>query len=280
MKFPLAAMLLSLFIPAHALTPSYQGLWWNAPAGSESGWGINIAHQGDTLFVAWFTYDARGAGLWLVMSNGVRVSDEAFQGILHTTTGDPFSAVPWSPSNTRLTEVGRMYISFSDSDNGVFSYSVNGAAASKFITRNVFATPVPTCEIGGVRRQPWNFQDLWWRSPAGSESGWGLSIAHQGDTIFATWFSYDAAGKGTWFVLPDGAKTGPNAYAGALYRTSGPPFSTAPWISRFVRTVAAGTATLSFSDADNGTFAYTVDGISQAKPITRQVYSNPPTVCN
>ena len=29
---------------------SYQGIWWNAPANSESGWGLNIAHQADTLF--------------------------------------------------------------------------------------------------------------------------------------------------------------------------------------------------------------------------------------
>ena len=39
---------------------NYQGLWWNSPAGSESGWGINITHQGDTLFVTWFTYDSGG----------------------------------------------------------------------------------------------------------------------------------------------------------------------------------------------------------------------------
>src|SRR5262249_11150350 len=25
--------------------PNYQGLWWAAPAASESGWGFNIAHQ-------------------------------------------------------------------------------------------------------------------------------------------------------------------------------------------------------------------------------------------
>ncbi len=41
--------------PALAAVTNYQGLWWNAPAGSESGWGINFAHQGDTLFATWFT---------------------------------------------------------------------------------------------------------------------------------------------------------------------------------------------------------------------------------
>ena len=45
--------------------PNYQGLWWAAPAGRESGWGIDLAHQGDVIFASWFTYDASGKGLWL-----------------------------------------------------------------------------------------------------------------------------------------------------------------------------------------------------------------------
>ena len=33
-----------------------------------------------------------------------------------------------------------------------------------------------------------------------------------------------------------------------------------------------GTGTLTFSDANNGSFAYTVKGISQTKAITREVF--------
>ena len=47
---------------------NYEGLWWASPASSESGWGINFAHQGDTIFASWFTYDLTGKGLWLVMT--------------------------------------------------------------------------------------------------------------------------------------------------------------------------------------------------------------------
>ena len=36
-----------------ALAPNYQGMWWAAPANSESGWGSNFAHQGDTVFATW-----------------------------------------------------------------------------------------------------------------------------------------------------------------------------------------------------------------------------------
>jgi hypothetical protein len=36
---------------------------------------------------------------------------------------------------------------------------------------------------------------------------------------------------------------------------------------------------LAFSDAGNGTMTYTVDGITQSKAITRQVFSSPATAC-
>src|SRR5262249_46385393 len=57
-----------------------------------------------------------------------------------------------------------------------------------------------------------NYQGLWWRSPANSESGWGVNLAHQGDILFATWFTYDASGAGQWFVMSNGNKTGPGTY--------------------------------------------------------------------
>jgi hypothetical protein len=40
-----------------------------------------------------------------------------------------------------------------------------------------------------------------------------------------------------------------------------------------------GTASFSFVDADNGTFTYTVNGVTQTKSITRDVYATPKTNC-
>ncbi len=55
--------------PLYVTPANYEGLWWNGcSAGSESGWGLNIAHQGDVLFVTWFTYDANGNAWWLSMT--------------------------------------------------------------------------------------------------------------------------------------------------------------------------------------------------------------------
>jgi hypothetical protein len=75
------------------------------------------------------------------------------------------------------------------------------------------------------------------------------------------------------------AKTSNGNYTGTLYRTTGPAFDTAKWNAASVSTVAVGTVNLAFSDANNGVFSYTLNGVSQSKPITREVYSSPATVC-
>jgi hypothetical protein len=64
-----------------------------------------------------------------------------------------------------------------------------------------------------------------------------------------------------------------------LYRTAGPPLAASPWDASKVTRMPAGTATLAFSDSANGTFTYTVDGISASKAITRQAFASPATVC-
>jgi len=94
----------------------------------------------------------------------------------------------------------------------------------KSITRQQFSTP-PTCAFGAQAdlTQATNYQDLWWNAPANSESGWGINFAHQGDIIFATWFTYGLESKATWLSVT-APKTATKTYTGTLYRTSGPAF--------------------------------------------------------
>jgi hypothetical protein len=121
---------------------------------------------------------------------------------------------------------------------------------------------------------------LWWSSPAGSESGWGLSLDHQGDVIFAVWFTYDSDGKATWFTVP-GARytTTVGTYAGPVYRNSGPPWH-APRDNAAVKGTQVGEATLAFSSETFGRFDYTIDGKSGTKYITRQVFGTPVSRCS
>ena len=117
------------------------------------------------------------------------------------------------------------------------------------------------------------------KAPAASEGGWGINITHQGDIIFATWFTYGADGKGMWIVMARGEKTAANTWSGKLYRTTGPAFSSTPFDGTKVVTSEVGTGTFTFTDAMTGTFAYTLNGVTQSKPIMREVFMSPTSVC-
>jgi hypothetical protein len=260
------------------LPTAFQGLWWNAPAGSESGWGLNVAHQSDTIFATWFTYDATGKAWWLSMTAPL-TSWNVYSGALYATKGPAFNAVPFDPTLVQATAVGSGTLTFADADNGTFTYTVNGVTHSKAITRQVFG-PQPRC-VFGVQADlgsATNYQDLWWAAPAGSESGWGINFSHQGDTIFATWFTYDLDGTPLW-LSATAPKSAAGVYSGTLYRTTGPAFDAAPFLPANVALTPVGTATFTFADGNHATFAYTVNGISQTKQITRQVFRSPGTVC-
>ncbi len=259
----------TLNLKATASAVDYTDLWWNA---QESGWGLNLNHQGNVMFGALFTYDAGGAPMWLVMSHGDLQADGSFSGTLYRTTGPAFNAVPFGA--TSATSVGTMRVSFSNSASGTLTYTFNGASVTKSITREVFASP-PSCTFTtGDRSTATNYQDLWWNP---GEPGWGVNVTHQGDTIFATLFTYDATGQGKWFVMSNGAKTGAGAYGGTLYATSGPAFNASPWGA--ATPTAVGTMSFNFTSGNAGTLAYSVNGVAVTKSIQREVFASPATQC-
>jgi len=270
-----------------AATSNYQGLWYAAPAESESGWGINFAHQGDAIFASWFTYDLTGKGWWLVMTANKTASNVYGGSLLQVTTGPAFDAVPFppvgSPGGATGSSVGSATLTFTDANNGTFAYTVNGIAQTKAITRQQFG-PMPTCTFGTQMNLALatNYTDLWWATPAGSEAGWGINLTHQGDSIFATWFTYDHDHTPMWLVVT-APKTQTGTYAGTLLRTRGPPFNAVPFppvgAPGGVTGSNVGTATFTFTDGNNASFAYTVNGVSQTKAITREVFQVPGTTC-
>lgn len=257
---------------------NFGGLWWNAPAGSESGWGINFAHQGEVIFATWLTYDFARRPWWLSMT-AHQVSPDVYTGTLYHTTGPAFNSVPFNPAAVVSTAVGSGTLAFSDAGNGTFAYTVSGISQVKSITRQVFGA-LPTCTFGAEPNPAvaTNYQDLWWNAPGGSESGWGVNLTHQGDVIFAVWFTYDLDGAPLWLSVT-APLTGLRTYAGTLYRTTGPPFNAVPFDPSTVARTPVGTASFAFADGNSATFAYTVDGIAQTKGITRQIFRTPGTVC-
>ena len=259
------------------LLPMQTALWWNP---RESGWGLNLNHQGNILFGTLFTYDAQRAPLWLVMSAGRMNSDgRSFTGELYRTTGPAFNAMPFTPiTASNLTQVGTMTVSIADANAGTLTYTVNGVQVTKSIQRQVFGERASNCmPVAGSRASSANYQDLWWNA---AESGWGINIAHQGDILFATLFTYDAAGKGLWLVMSAGRKQADGSYLGELYRTAGPAFNAVPFNPITASDLTqVGTMRLRFSDGERGQLTYTVDGVSVSKDITRQVFSSPAFAC-
>ena len=193
--------------------PNYQGLWWASPAGSESGWGISLAHQSDIIFATWFTYDSAGDALWLSMTAN-RTTGAQYSGGIVQTSGPAFDSGRFSSSGVPSRSVGTGSLTFATDGRGTFSYTVNGVAQTKTIVRQQFG-PLPTCTFAlqNDLTTAYNYQDMWWAAPAGSQAGWGIDLAHQGDVIFATWFTYDHDGSPLWLSFT-AQKTATGTYAG------------------------------------------------------------------
>jgi hypothetical protein len=252
-----------------------QARWW-IWSGTESGWGLNIAQQGSKLFATWFTYDADGQPTWLVVSDASNVGLNQYAGDMYRTTGPAFSAPTFDPSRVTRTRAGTASFFVDSADYMIFWPKTDTWNAQLPLGRQLFSTPQPQCDSDVTPGPLPIYQDLWWNP---GESGWGLNIAHQGNILFITWFTYDTDGKATWFVGSDIEKTGNATYSGTLYKTFGPPMTASPWDPSKVTRMPVGSATLTFRDDDNGTFAYTVSGVSGSKAITRQVVATPTTRC-
>ena len=254
------------------------GLWYKFPAESEAGWGVNFAQQGQIMFMTWFTYDTDKQPLWFVVSNGERIEGNLYRGKLYRTTGPAYSSVPFSPSQVHLTEVGTSTFEFDENSKGVFHATINGTRYTHPITRQVYATPLPTCAESTEPRGT-NYQDLWYAAPAESEAGWGINFTHQQDIIFATWFTYGPDNKPLWLVGSDVRRVpGTERFTGKLYRTTGSAYNTLFNPAQF-SIQEVGNMTLNFTGPNAGTFEYTYGGVTQTKAITRQEFGTPPTVC-
>jgi len=272
---------------------SYQGLWWNAPAGSESGWGLSIAHQGDTLFVTWFTYDAEGRAWWLALTANRR-ADGTYAGDLYETTGPPFDANPFPsmgmPGGATASRVGSATLAFVDSTRGTFAYTIGALTHTKTITRQVFGTVVHDCPFEPVfdAARVTNVTDTWWTAPAASEAGWGFAIADQAradgrPVLFATWFTYDHDRRPLWLTTTAEVDSTSGTFKGALLRTRGPAFSATPFppLGSAGGTTITQVGTAEFTIFYDATmlFASTIGGVTRQKTITRQVFGTPRPMC-
>lgn len=268
-------------------TTNFTSLWWNA---AESGWGMNVNHQGNTMFATMFNFESKGQGtqnppMWLTATLNRIGTTSSFTGDVLRVTGPAFNAVPFTPIGAaNVTRVGSMRIDFTDANNARLTYDVNGAdtggtgaAVTKAMTRQAFGT-LPVCGFSGTDRSAndENFQDLWWNP---NESGWGVNFTHQDDIIFASLFTYEAGGagnfnKGMWLVSAMNRGAG-DAYQGDLLRVTGPAFNAVPFTPiTGANSTRVGNMRVAFTDGNAATLTYDVNGQSVTKAIQRQVFDN------
>jgi hypothetical protein len=109
--------------------------WWNP---LEPGWGISIhQHASDRVFAIWFVYSQTGLPVWYTLQPGAWTSPTVYAGPVYRTAG-PYFGGPFDPSQVVASLVGSATLSFTDSNTGIFSYTVEGISGSKPIARLPF----------------------------------------------------------------------------------------------------------------------------------------------
>jgi lysyl endopeptidase len=194
-----------------------------------------------------------------------------FSGDVFETNGPAFTVTGFDSQLVRTTKVGAGWIALDDGDHVRVNMSEGIARA---LTRQSFGA-VPKCAFGlaADASADVNFTDLWWNS---AESGWGVNLAHQGDTIFAAWYTYGTSGA-PLFLVATLHETELATFEGDLYRATGPAGS--------IKATQVGTAKLFFTNGNSAILTTTtqLDGMTapmtRASGITRQIFAAPGAAC-
>ena len=131
---------IAIYPPPQRPLADYSGMWWNP---QESGWGLSI-HQSFThlVFATWFVYGASGQPEWFTIQGGHWIDSTTWGGTVLRTTGPYFAGASYDPRLVVVLPVGEATIDFAQSaaeeNTARFTYTVNGATATKTIMRAGF----------------------------------------------------------------------------------------------------------------------------------------------
>jgi lysyl endopeptidase len=189
--------------------------------------------------------------------------------------GTPFSQVLWSSGSTEGGSSGAGFFTFDGAQyllrGGLWGGSAlctNPAGTDNF-SRFDLVYPAIAQYLSPTSAPATDYTDMWWNP---DENGWGLNLVqHPNQIIFAVWYTYDENQRQTWYSMSSGTWTSINTYEGTIYTTAGPGANASFDPNRVTRT-AVGTGRLTFSDANHGTWSFTINGISGSKTITRIPY--------
>ena len=281
------ACALTLLAPnAHSFTidtsssaaSSMTGLWNNA---TEAGWGTAVIQQFGMMFVTMYSYDASGTPVWYVAS-ACAVSADRCSGPLYRVTGGRAPTVAWNAPSTVVAQVGTLTMTFADLNNATMAFTIDGSSGSKVVSRYVFALaptpasfgapPSPMFSIDTSSTSTSPLTGLWNNA---SETGWGAAVIQQFGMMFVTMYTYDASGNAVWYVASACAVSASQC-SGPLYKVNGGLPPTVAWNAPRTVVTQVGTLTISFSDLNTATMAFTINGASGSKTLSRYVFALAP----
>jgi hypothetical protein len=150
MKRVLALLTLIFAMQAHAANTwgtDMSDMWWNP---NESGWGANIAHQQEVVFLTLYVYGTDSRVRWYVgpdlPSSGGGLT---FSGALYETTG-PYFGGAFNPTAVTSRVVGSATVTMTSASAGTLTYSVDGVVVTKSIQRQSFRTSDMTGDYTGA----------------------------------------------------------------------------------------------------------------------------------
>jgi hypothetical protein len=248
------------------------GTWWNEQS---PGWGVHVTEQGTRVVLTLYSYDGLGRPAWYISDGAELQGDGSYLGTLYRFTGTPFDQIA-GPAADAGQAVGSLRLSPQAHDTLNFLANVDGMTESRMLTRLSFGTR-PTCvSTLGDAVSATNHTELWWNP---DESGWGVGISEQGDTLFIAWYTY-ASNRTPMWIAGTLARQADGSFAGALHRpVSGTPLGQGDGPVTAFPVPQVGQARLHFIDGNHADFDYTLDGIAQTRVIERFVYGSPVTRC-
>jgi hypothetical protein len=134
------------------------------------------------------------------------------------------------------------------------------------------AGPAGAFNIDTSNTTPTNVSGLWWNA---NESGWGATLTQQGNLVFMAMFTYDAQNNPVWYVAPQCAilNINPGSCSSDLFRVRGGRMPTTGWTGASVQSTRVGVMTINFTDNNNASMNFTIDGVGGFKSITRQIFN-------
>lgn len=236
--------------------PALQGAWWGGP--SENGWGLSFIQHGNTLVAGWYLYNNTGQPTWYIMPGCTwNASFTTCNGNVVAATGSWLGA--YNSAQFQSNVIGTVSFSFTNATTGTMSWVVNGIAGQKNISKIQFGS--------GNQPTATNYTDVWWGGAA--QNGWGVAIIQEGAQLAGAWYTFNQAGQPVWYLFNGGTWTTPTTHTASLFRSTGSPLIGAVYNPNALVTVNAGTVTFSFTGASTANMTYTVDGVTQSKPIER-----------